>query len=118
MPARAILPAALALALLAAGCGSSEDPPPGAKLLSFKLTDEGCEPHDAKVPAGPVTFEAEGASSSVTEIEVLEGETIVGEKEDLTEGLTGSFTLTLEPGRYTLRCKGGSDEDGTLTVTG
>jgi iron uptake system component EfeO len=86
-------------------------------VLSFKVTDEGCEPHDARVPAGPVTFEAEGTSSSVTEIEVLEGETILGEKENLTEGLSGSFTLTMEPGRYTLRCKGGSREDGTLTVT-
>jgi iron uptake system component EfeO len=118
MPPKAILPVVLVLALLAGGCGPSEDPPLGAKLLSFKLTDEGCEPHDAKVPAGPVTFEAEGASSSVTEIEVLEGETIVGVSEVVTDGLTGRFSLTLEPGRYTLRCWNGSEEDGTLTVTG
>ena len=49
---------------------------------------------------------------------MLDGETILGEKENLTEGLSGSFSLTLEEGEYTLRCNGGSEEDGTLTVTG
>ena len=102
-----------------AGCGSSDDAPAGAKTLSFELTDAGCIPHNAKAPAGPVTFEVEnGGSANVTELEVLDGETILGEKENLTEGLTGSFSLTLEEGEYTLRCNGGSEEDGTLTVTG
>jgi iron uptake system component EfeO len=109
------------LAVLATGCGSSGDPTPGpagAKTLSFEITDEGCEPHDLSVPAGPIEFEIEGASASVTELEVLDGETILGEKENLAEGLTGSFSLTLERGEYTLRCDGASDEDGTLRVAG
>jgi iron uptake system component EfeO len=113
--------AALAVGLLAVAltaCGSSEDAPAGAKKLSFKITDAGCVPHDATVPAGPISFEAEGESSKVTEIEVLDGETILGEKENLTEGLSGSFSLTLEEGEYTIRCNGGDQEDGTLKVTG
>ncbi len=108
------------IALIAAGCGSSDEKAPaGAKSMSFKLTDAGCDPHDAKAPAGPINFEVEnGGSSSVTELEVLDGETILGEKENLTEGLSGSFALTLEEGEYTIRCNGGEQEDGTLTVTG
>jgi iron uptake system component EfeO len=120
-PHRMLMLAASAglVAVLAAGCGSSESAPKGAKVLSFELTDEGCAPHDATAPAGPIVFEVEnGGSASVTELEVLEGETILGEKENLSEGLSGSFWLTLDPGKYTLRCSGGSDEDGTLTVTG
>jgi iron uptake system component EfeO len=116
-----LLPIALGiglLAVLAAGCGSSEDPPAGAKTLSFDITDDGCSPHNASAPAGPITIEATGESASVTEIEVLDGETILGEEENLTEGLEGSFSLTLEEGEYTLRCNGGTEEDGTLTVTG
>ncbi len=107
------------LALFASACGSSEDAPAGARKLSFELTDAGCVPHDAKVAAGPVAFDVEnGGSSKVTELEVLDGETILGEVENLSEGLSGSFSLTLEKGEYTLRCNGGSNEDGTLTVTG
>ncbi len=107
------------LAVFTTACGSNEDVPKGAKTLSFKLTDAGCDPHNAKAPAGPINFEIENAGSgTVTELEVLDGETILGEKENLTEGLSGSFSLTLEQGEYTLRCNGGEEEDGTITVTG
>lgn len=117
-PFLAVLAAGL-VALLAAGCGSSDDSAPGAKRMSFGLTDAGCDPHNAKAPAGPITFEAENTGSgSVTELEVLDGDTILGEVENLSEGLSGSFSLTLEEGEYTLRCNGGSEEDGALTVTG
>jgi iron uptake system component EfeO len=107
------------LALFVTACGSSDDAPKGAKTMSFKLTDAGCDPHNAEAPAGPIVFEVENAGSgSVIELEVLDGDTILGEVENLSEGLSGSFSLTLEKGEYTLRCNGGSEEDGTLTVTG
>lgn len=108
------------VAILAAGCGSSgEDVPKGAKTLSFKLTDSGCEPATAKVAAGPVAFDVTNAGTSkVTEFEVLDGDSILGEKEDLSDGLSGSFWIRLDKGSYTLYCPGGSHERGTLTVTG
>jgi iron uptake system component EfeO len=122
LPVRAALALAVAglLAVFAAACGSSgDDAAAGATAISVKLTDAGCEPHDAKAPAGPINFEVENdGSGSVTEVEVLDGETILGEKENLTEGLTGSFSLTLEEGEYILRCNSGDEEDGTLTVSG
>ncbi|MFL5898501.1 MAG: iron uptake system protein EfeO [Solirubrobacterales bacterium] len=107
------------LGLFATACGSSEDAPAGAKNLSFELTDQGCLPHQASAPAGPIAFEAENTGSSkVTEIEVMEGDTILGEKENLSEGLSGSFSLTLDAGKYTIYCPGGDAERGTLTVSG
>jgi len=110
---------ALLLVLFATACGSSEDPPPGAKKLSFELTDEGCLPHAAKVSAGPITIEGENTGTTkVTEIEVMDGDTILGEKENLSEGLSGSFSLTLDAGEYTIYCPGGDEERGTLTVSG
>ncbi|HYC80481.1 MAG TPA: iron uptake system protein EfeO [Solirubrobacterales bacterium] len=121
LPTRAALclGAAVLLALFATACGSSGDEAPaGAETMSFKITDDGCSPHDAKAKAGPIDFEVESESSQVTELEVLDGETILGEKENLTDGLHGSFALTLEEGEYTIRCNGASDEDGTLTVSG
>jgi iron uptake system component EfeO len=119
LPIRAALVLGAALiAVFVAACGSGDDAPAGAKAMSFKITDEGCDPHDAKAPAGPINFEVEGGSSKVTELEVLDGETILGEKENITDGLDGSFSLTLEEGEYTVRCNGGAEEDGTLTVSG
>jgi iron uptake system component EfeO len=120
-PVRAALAVVTAglLAVFAAACGSNEEAPPGAYKMAFKLTDAGCEPHDAKAPAGPINFEIENAGSSkVTEMEIMDGETILGEKENLSDGLSGSFALTLEKGEYVIYCPGGSDERGTLTVTG
>jgi iron uptake system component EfeO len=107
------------ITLLAAGCGSSDEAPKGAKKMSFELTDAGCVPNRAKAPAGPIVFEVENAgASAVTELEVLDGETILGEVENLSDGLSGSFSLTLEQGEYTLYCPGGDEEKGTLTVSG
>jgi iron uptake system component EfeO len=102
-----------------AACGST-DAPAGAKKLSFTLTDAGCEPAEAKVPAGPVNFEVTNdGSADVTELEVLDGDKILGERENITEGLSGSFSLTLDKGEYTLYCPNGTEsERGTLTVTG
>jgi len=107
------------LAVFASACGSSEDVPAGAKTVSLKLTDAGCEPHDAKAPAGPLNFEIENAGTSkVTEMEIMDGEKVLGEQENLAEGLSGGFSLTLDAGKYTIYCPGGDDERGTLTVTG
>jgi iron uptake system component EfeO len=121
IPARTSLIAAASLglaSLLVAGCGAG-DAPKGAKTLSFKLTDAGCDPHTASVHAGPVTFHVTNAgSTAVTELEVLDGEKILGEVENISDGLSGHFSLTLDKGTYTLKCTGGSDEEGTLTVTG
>lgn len=114
-----LIAAGFGLLALAAGCGSSDDPPKGAKTMAVELTDAGCVPNSAKAPAGPIVFEVENTGTSkVSEFEILEGDTILGEKEDLSDGLSGSFSLTLEQGKYTLYCPGGDDEKGTLTVTG
>ena len=122
VPVRVLI-AAMALGLIAlfvAACGSSssDDSSGSSEQVTFKLTDAGCEPHATNAKAGPIDFQVEGASAGVTELEVLEGETILGERENITEGLSGSFSLTLEEGEYTVRCNGGTEEDGTLKVTG
>jgi iron uptake system component EfeO len=120
-PFRAVLSlvAGSVVALSTAACGSSDDAPANAEMRSFKLTDAGCVPNEATAPAGTVTFEVENTgTSAVTEFEVLDGDTILGEAENLSQGLQGSFSLDLEKGEYTLYCPGGEDEKGTLTITG
>jgi iron uptake system component EfeO len=112
------------LALTATACGSSDDETasaaPEAATLAFTLNDSGCDPADAEAAAGPITFEVENASSNpdVHELEVLDGETVLGETPDLKESDSGTFSLTLEAGEYTLLCPGSDGEPGSLTVTG
>jgi iron uptake system component EfeO len=126
VPVRALL-AAMALGLVAlfvAACGSSDDSTSSSSAdstqLTFKLTDDGCDPVKASAPAGPIDFTVEnGGTSKYTELEVLDGETILGERENIIEGTSGSFSLTLEEGEYAVRCQeAGGEGEGTLKVTG
>ena len=87
----------------AAGSERSEDRAgragPGA--VEVKLTDAGCDPATIKLDAGRTTFKITNAGTGrVSELEVLSGKRIFGEKENLIAGLSGSFTLDLQPGQY------------------
>jgi FTR1 family protein len=117
----ALLVAGTALVLVACGSRSSDGgSASGARQVAIKLTDAGCEPAAMKLAAGPTTFEVTNAGTGrVTEFEVLSGSRILGEKEHLVAGLSGSFTLNLKPGTYTLACPGGKTAaTGTLEVGG
>jgi iron uptake system component EfeO len=119
---RAAVVVALAsvLTVTVAACGSSDDAPAGTKKVAVKLTDAGCEPAAMTLDAGATSFEVTNAGTArVTEFEVLDGSRIIGEKENLSPGLSGSFVITLQPGSYTLACPGGkSAASGRLTVGG
>jgi iron uptake system component EfeO len=97
------------------GSGSST---PGVEVVDVKLTPKGCDPARVTVPAGPTTFNVvNDGADDVTEFEVLSGDKILGEKENLTPGLSGKFTLTLQEGKYITYCPGGStNERGALVV--
>ena len=112
-----------------AGCGSSSNgsastgssATAGAnQSVDLKLTDAGCSPAQLKIDSGRHTFKVTNAGTGrVSELELLDGARILGEKENLVAGLSGSFTLNLQPGTYTLSCPGGtSDATGVLTVGG
>jgi len=109
-----------------AGCGSdskSEGTTTGGsthKEVAVKITAAGCEPAKLSVAAGPTTFVVQNdGATKVTEYEILDGATILGEVENIASGLSGKFSLTLKPGTYTTYCPGGTtSERGTLEVTG
>jgi iron uptake system component EfeO len=118
--AGAILLSSIAVIGLAAcsGGGSSDG---GVAQRSFTLTDQGCIPQQASVPSGPVTISvANGGTTRVTELELRNSSGIIlGERENLTPGLSGSFSLDLQPGSYEIACpNSGNVIQGKLAVTG
>ncbi len=110
-------------ALLLVACGSDDNKSSGAagaKQVAVKLTDAGCEPASLKLNAGPTEFKVtNGGTGRVSEFEVLSGSRILGEKENLVAGLSGSFTINLKPGQYSISCPGGKTAaTGVLNVGG
>lgn len=110
----------LALAFLAAACGEESTSGGSARSVPVKITEAGCDPAELEVQAGKTTFEVTNdGADAVTEFEVMKGDEVLGEAENVAPGLSGEFTLDLEPGEYVTYCPGGtSAERGTLTVTG
>ena len=123
---------AACLALVASGCSSSGSGAKGSagaaaasgdksSTVTISLTSDGCEPKPATVPAGAVEFEVTNSGAgSVSEAELRTSDKahILGEQENLTPGLSGGFSLTVQPGTYMVNCPGASQPDWTLTVTG
>ncbi|AEA23147.1 iron uptake system protein EfeO [Pseudonocardia benzenivorans] len=114
--------AVLSAGLLAAACASSPQPSAGgppATNVSIEISDAGCGPNPATVPTGPVNFAVTNpASDKVTEAEVLGGGKILGEKENITPGLDGAFSLRLDPGTYSVYCPGAAKDTWAFTVQG
>ena len=89
------------------------------RTVNVAITNAGCEPATLKLASGPTTFVVTNkGASKVSEYEVMKGDRAVAEVENVTSGLTGRFSLTLQPGRYSLRCPGATNENAALTVTG
>ncbi|MEY2434707.1 MAG: high-affinity iron transporter [Acidimicrobiaceae bacterium] len=107
-------------ALAIASCGSDSSRTSVTGTVEISITDEGCNPAEVTVPSGPTAFHVRNnGADSISEFEVLDGGTIIGEKESLTPGLEATVTIDLKPGTYTLACPGGTKTPaGKLIVTG
>jgi iron uptake system component EfeO len=108
-------------ALGVAGCGTSSNAPKGAKKVAVTLVDSGCTPDQIHVAAGPVSFDvSNGGTSKVSEMELKNSSGIIlGESENVVEGVPGHFSLNLKPGKYVVNCPTGDHEDqGHLVATG
>jgi FTR1 family protein len=121
---------ALLLLLLGLGaCGSDDGgkttsvktagPVAGAKTVDVQISDEGCLPATLKLAAGPTNFKvtAKGSGQS-TEYEIVKGDRILGERENIAPGLNATFSLDLAPGEYESACIGADRERGKIVVTG
>jgi iron uptake system component EfeO len=117
---------AVAASALAAGCGSGKKNGAASdggtkQTLEVSLAESGCSPANLRAQTGTVTFNVSNSGTTkVSEFEVKNADGIIlGERENIVGGISGSFTLDLAPGRYTISCPNGDTEDnGVLVVTG
>jgi iron uptake system component EfeO len=109
-----------AIALVSSACTKTSDKPlAGATVVNVALTDDGCKADAPSIGAGPVTFAVKNTNGAkVTEVELLRDGVIMGEKENLTPGLSGTFSLKLDSGSYVLYCPNATTEKWDFTVTG
>src|SRR3954452_4837847 len=120
----------LAVAAALAACSSSgsdgkapkggKDVAAGSRVANVVVTAaEGCKPDKSSFPAGGITFKIKNKdATAVSEVELLSGERIVGEKETLPPGFSGEFAVNVPAGKYTLYCPGATPERRSIKVTG
>jgi iron uptake system component EfeO len=106
----------------AAGAGATDEAarPADPRVAVVTVTAAGgCTPDKAALQAGPITFKITNKdATAVSEVELLSGQRIVGEKENIPPGFKGEFAVDVTAGTYTLYCPGGSPERRKITVTG
>ncbi|MEZ0166950.1 iron uptake system protein EfeO [Kineococcus sp. LSe6-4] len=124
---RPLLALATAPLLLLVACGGGSSAAGGTSggeaaegTVTVTLTDDGCTAEPDSVPAGPASFQVvNSGAGAVTEAELVNaGGRILGERENLTPGLTGTFSLQLEAGDYTIQCPNAATDTSPFTVTG
>ena len=103
----------------AAGTSAGAAKAAGPATVAITITDQGCAPSPAKIPAGAVKFTVTNKNSGkVTEAELQDHGKMLGEKENLTPGLSGDFSLTLTAGTYQVYCPGAAANSTDFTVAG
>lgn len=92
----------------------------GPKVVHITVTASGgCTVDAASFAAGGATFRvANKDATAVSEVEVLSGERIIGEKENVPPGFGGEFAVDVPAGAYTLYCPGATPERTPLKATG
>lgn len=118
---------ALATTLVVTSCSSSTPPtassaaPKGSPhTANVTITASGgCTADRKDFAAGPLAVKVTNKDAvGVSEVELLGGERIVGEKENLPPGFSGAFTVNVDAGTYHLYCPGAARGKTTFTITG
>lgn len=111
---RAAAPALLLL-VVAASPVVAQDPDPH---IAVTVAPEGCDPIALTVPAGAFVLEITNAGGDVGEFEVLDGDRVVDEAENLLPGFTQDIAMRMDGGEYQTVCFSLTSPRGTLSVTG
>ena len=96
--------------------GSAAAGAPGEVTVTVTEAD-GCVATPDTAPAGQVTFVITNVDAlSVTEVELVSDQRIVGERENLAPGFDSTFSARLDGGTYQVFCPGAATEKRPFTV--
>ena len=104
----------LLITLFASACTAKEASAQTVKI-SFDR-EKGCTPETMQAHAGTFTIEAKNIGSSTGELEVIDGDRVRGEVENITPGQSRSFDVKLKEGEYELVCGKLKGKTGTLLL--
>jgi len=120
--ATTILAAAALAAYVVVRPAAPPSAPPPADMVTVVLDGKTCQPPNLTAPAGRTTFLIRNLGPKTTEWEILQGNMVLEERENIAPGQSQTMTVTLEPGVYDITCSAKSkfiaDLRGKLTVTG
>ena len=111
--------------LCSAACGYSVHsgaPPSSARVAVVRIavTASGCRPVPASVSAPVVEIAVNNLDApTVSEVEIRTANLsrVLGERENLIEGLAETFALHLRPGSYVVDCPGALQQHWPLAVS-
>src|SRR4051794_39784886 len=87
------------------------------QAIAVTLTNDGCTASPASAKTGPATFTVRNVGGDrVTEVELVKNDLIIGEKENLAPGLSGTFSVNLPAGDYELYCPDAETERTAFVV--
>ncbi len=118
MPAVSIRALASVLAALLVGGTAPALAQDAETRVQVNLSEAGCEPAALSVPAGPVVIEIANLGGDIGEFEILKGDFVVDEVENMVPTFQNNLVTRLDGGEYTLVCYTLQSPRGTLTVTG
>lgn len=119
LPVRLVTVAGIgALVLVACGGGTPSADPAGETRVPVTVTESGCEPGSLTATSGRVVFEVTNAGPDIGEFEILDGDRVVDEVENIVPGFVVNFATRVDGGDYQLVCYALRSPRGTLAVTG
>ena len=121
---RLFAPLVVAVALLAAGCGSGDGDEAATgdtagQTIQVSATDFAFDPADLTAEPGEIAFELTNDGEAPHALEI-EGNGVEEESDTIDPGASTTLTVDLEAGTYEIYCPVGDHKDrgmvGTLTV--
>ena len=108
------------LAVAGAGC-SHPVHVARTQFVQVALTEFRVRPNDIVAPAGALTFEVQNFGRLSHNLVIARGSNVLGSTRPIPPGQTGTVTVTLPPGRYSIsssiQLDGTLGDRGTLLIT-